>query len=96
MPLSPAKLERIARVTCDAKVVVPLVDQLGSAISIDQILSVLASLGSGYADLTTSGATPTFPNDSPHFQALTRLKQEEHLSRVTRHRTKPQISVTVA
>lgn len=94
--LSPAQLERIARVTCDAELLVPLVDQLGSAISTDQILAVLAYLGRGYADLSTSGATPTFPNDSHHFQVLTRLKQEEHLSRVTRHRTKSQISVTVA
>lgn len=96
VPLSPAQLERIARVTCDAELVVPLVDQLGSAISTDQILAVLAYLGRGYADLSTSGATPAFPNDSHHFQVLTRLKQEEHLSRVTRHRTKSQISVTVA
>ncbi|MEV5207630.1 hypothetical protein AB0K35_09145 [Micromonospora sp. NPDC053740] len=95
-PLNPTQLERIARVTCDAELVVPLVDQLGNAISTDQTLSVLAYLGHGYADLTTSGATPTFPNDSHHFQVLTRLKEEEHLSRVTRHRTKPQISVTVA
>ncbi|PWR12141.1 hypothetical protein DKT69_24905 [Micromonospora sicca] len=96
VPLSPAKLEQIARVTRDAALVVLLVDQLGNAISTDQIIAVLANLGSPYAELTTSAASPTFPNDSHHLQVLARLKQDGRLPKLTRRQAKSQISVTIA
>jgi hypothetical protein len=96
MPLSPAQLERIARVTRDAALTVELVDQLGNAISTDQIITVLANLGSPYADLATPAASPTFPDDTHLYQVLNRLKQEGRLSRLSRRRTKSQITATVA
>ncbi|MFI7069790.1 YobI family P-loop NTPase [Micromonospora sediminicola] len=96
IPLSPTQLERIARVTRDAALVVLLIDQLGNSIPADQIIAVLTNLGSPYTDLITPGASPTFPNDTAHVQVLTRLKQEGRLSKLTRRHTKSQISVTVA
>ncbi|MFC0532015.1 YobI family P-loop NTPase [Phytohabitans kaempferiae] len=96
VPLSPAQLERIAWVTRDAALVVLLVDQLGNAISTDQIIAVLANLGSPYADLATPAASPTFPDDTHLYQVLNRLKQEGRLSRLSRRRTKSQITATVA
>ncbi|MGI5211803.1 hypothetical protein [Plantactinospora sp. CA-290183] len=96
VPPSAAQLERIARVTRDAALVVPLVDQLGNAISTDQIIAVFANLGSPYVDLATPAASPTFPDDTHHLRVLTRLKQEGRLSKLSRRRTKSQISVTVA
>ncbi|WP_200216411.1 YobI family P-loop NTPase [Micromonospora coerulea] len=96
VPLSPVQLERIARATRDGTLVVQLVDQLGNAISTDRIIAVLANLGSPYADLTTPAASPDFPLDTHHLHILTRLKQEERLSKLTRRPARSQISVTVA
>src|SRR4029079_12989025 len=96
VPLSPAQLERIARVTRDAALVVLLVDQLGNDISTDQIVAGLANLGSPYADLATATASPTFPDDAHHLRVLTRLKQEGRLSKLTRHNTISHIRGTVA
>ncbi|GGL11821.1 hypothetical protein [Mangrovihabitans endophyticus] len=81
--------------TRDAALVVPLVDQLGNTLSTDQILAVLANLGSPYAALATPAASPTFPHDTHHFRVLNRLKQEGWLSKVTRRVSKSQIGVTV-
>ncbi|MEV0269583.1 hypothetical protein AB0H43_12440 [Hamadaea sp. NPDC050747] len=96
VPLSPAHLQRIARGTRDAALVVELVAQLGNTISTDQIIAVLANLGSPYAELGTPTASPSFPDDTHHLRVLNRLKQDGHLSKLTRRRTKSQISVTVA
>ncbi|MEU7618772.1 hypothetical protein AB0B27_22125 [Micromonospora rifamycinica] len=96
VPLSPAHLERIARVTRDAALVVPLVDQIGKTLSTDQLIAILTNLGSQYVDLATPAASPTFPNDTHHLGVLTRLKQEGRLSKLTRRPTKSQISVVVA
>ncbi|MEV4545241.1 hypothetical protein [Micromonospora echinaurantiaca] len=82
--------------TRDAALVVLLIDQLGNAISADQVIAVLTNLGSPYTDLTIPAASPTFPNDTLHLRVLTRLKQEGRLSKVTRRHAKSQISVTIA
>jgi hypothetical protein len=94
--LSPTQLERITRVTRDPELAVLLIDQLGSVISTDQIMTALANLGSPYTDLATPTASPTFPDDTHHLRVLTRLKQEGRLLNLSRRRTKSQISVTVA
>ncbi|GAA2530684.1 YobI family P-loop NTPase [Winogradskya humida] len=96
LPLGPAQLERIAHATRHAAVVVPLVNQLGNAISTNQIIAILTNLGNQYADLGTPAASLAFPNDPHHLRVLTRLKEEGLLSKLTRRPAKSQISVTVA